>query len=138
MIDINSYKKIADFINSSQKVGKNISSNIVQMRNDLDNSEVDDNNIHKKMLYNEINKVYDVINVVHNNYNKELLYLVKQLQLYIVNNYGSVNKFLEDNSESVFQYFADISETVGYPIDPNLITTPEALCIKENPSKDVS
>ncbi len=128
MININTYKTIADLINNSQDVGQYISSNLLQMENDLENSEIDDNNIDKLFLYNEIDNTYDILNVIHNNYNKELLYFVKQLQTYIYNNYGSINSFLRDNLETVFPIFANISETVGYKIDPDLIVDPEDLC----------
>ena len=128
MITINIYKEIVDFVNESQDRGFNISSEILQMRNDLDNSEIDDENIDKLWLYNEINRTYTEINTQHNNYSSEILVFVQKLQKYITDKYGSVNSFLRDNGETVRPIFADISSLVGYSIDSSLIISEEDLC----------
>ena len=128
MITIIIYKEIVDFINESQDRGYSISSEMLQMRNDLDNSEVNDENIDKLWLYNEINRTYAEINRQHNNYNSETLNFVQKLQNYITNKYDSVNSFLRDNNLTVLPTFADISRVVGYTIDNDLIISEEDLC----------
>ena len=128
MITIIIYKEIVDFINESQDRGSSISSEMLQMRNDLDNSEVNDENIDKLWLYNEINRTYTEINRQHNNYSSETLNFVQKLQNYITNKYDSVNSFLRDNNLTVLPTFADISRVVGYTIDNDLIISEEDLC----------
>ncbi len=122
------YKMTADLISDSQDRGENISSEILQMRNDLDNSEIDDENIDKLWLYNEINRTYIEINRQHNNYSSETLNFVQKLQKYIVDKYGSINSFLRDNNLTVLPTFAAISSLVGYTIDDDLIIPEEELC----------
>lgn len=98
------------------------------MREDLDNSEVSDANIDKRWLYEEVNRVYDEVDLYHNEYTPELYKFVSQLQLYVTNQYGSVNNFLRENGETVFSIFADISNEVGYEIDADLIMSESDFC----------
>ena len=122
------YKSVVDLISKSQDRGENISSGILQMRNDLSNSEIDDENIDKLWLYNEIDRTYTEINNQHTNYSRETLNFVQKLQEYIFNKYGSINSFLRDNSLTVLPTFASISSLVGYIIDDDLIISEEELC----------
>ncbi len=122
------YKMVADLINESQDRGSDISSKILQMRNDLDNSEIDDENIDKLWLYNEIDRTYAETNTQHNNYSSEILNFVQKLQKYITDKYDSVSSFLRENNLTVLPTFAEISNLVGYPIDNDLIISEEDLC----------
>ena len=127
-MNIITYKNIADIISNSQDRGENISSEMLQMRNDLDNSEVDDDNIDKKWVYEEINRTYGELNTQHNNYSRETLNFVQKLQEYIVSNYSSVNTFLRDTNTTVLPTFSIISGLVGYTIDDDLIASEESFC----------
>ena len=128
MIPIESYKEIADLINSSQERGQEIVAHFDQMREDIADSEVDDENIDKRWLYEEINRIYDEVDLFHNEYTSELFNFVKQLQIHVTTGYGSVNSFLRDNGETVFSIFADISNEVGYEIDADLILSESDFC----------
>jgi len=122
------YKMTADIISNSQDRGESISSDILQMRNDLENSEVDDDNIDKKWVYEETNRTYGELNIQHNNYSREVLNFVQKLQEYIVSKYSSVNTFLRDTNTTVLPTFSIISGLVGYTIDDDLIASEESFC----------
>ncbi len=122
------YKMTTDLISNSQDRGENISSEMLQMRNNLENSEVDDDNIDKKWVYEEIDRTYGELDTQHNNYSSETLSFVQKLQEYIVNKYNSVNTFLRDTNTTVLPTFATVSGLVGYIIDDDLIASEESFC----------
>lgn len=51
-----------------------------------------------------------------------MVFAVKRLQLHVATNAGSVNSYLNSNTITVTQTFADISELAGYPISPTYIS----------------
>ena len=127
-IVVNTYKSIADLINNSQARGEDISLEMLQMRNDLDNSEVDDEDINKEWLYKEINRTYVDIEINHKVYSREIINFVSKLQNFITDNYNSVNDFIRNYEITVLPVFADISNLVGYPIDNDLVVSEIELC----------
>ena len=121
MISIQIYKIIADLIDRAQRRGADIVSNITQMATDLNNSEIPSDNLQKEVLEVQVGNTESLLNSREVIYTPSMLKFVKALQLYISNNYSSVNNFLSDNNTKVKTVFADLSETVGYLIDSSNI-----------------
>ncbi len=115
------YKSMTDKINDAQDMGVDIISNVEQMGTDLNNSEIFNEDTNKEKLENQINATYNILNLKNNVYTIQMLKFVQSLQKYITDKYNSVDSFLSINSIKVKPTFADISETVGYPILPSNI-----------------
>lgn len=110
------YKEITDLINDAQERGSDIVSFVDKMITDLNNSEIPSTDIHREKLEAQINSTSDLLNLNNVSYTTQMLSFVEGLQRYITNKYGSVDTFLSDNKIKVKSIFADISETVGFPI----------------------
>jgi len=121
MISIRIYKTIADLIDSAQRRGGDIVSNINQMSSDLNNSEIPTENNQKEILEVAIENTFSNLNSREVIYTQAMLKFVKALQLYVSNNYSSINDFLSDNDTKVKTVFADLSNEVGFLIDPSNI-----------------
>ncbi len=117
MISANKYKIIADLINNAQNRGGDITSYVLNMNATLSNSEISADSIDRQKLEDQIDVTLGVMTNYHNVYTRHMTDFVFTLQKYIDDNYTSVNDFLSDNNTQVLPIFADISETVGYPID---------------------
>lgn len=121
MIDSNAYKRIADWINDAQDRGSIALSYLNDMQADLGNSELSTTNIHVAKIDDQISATIDVISARHSDYTDYALNLVETLQKYITDKYGAVNGFIRDNGLKVKTVFADMSRSVGYIIDGDLI-----------------
>lgn len=128
MIPIITYKSIADLINSAQDIGIDISLALFNFREDLDNSEIIDDNIDKQWLYAMANETYSKADTKHNTYSIVFLNFVFELQTHVNSEYSSVNNFLRDNSTPVLETFAAMSDAVGFTIDPDNIQATSDLC----------
>ncbi len=128
MIPITTYKNIADLINSAQDIGIDISLALFNFREDLDNSEIIDDNIDKQWLYAIADDTYLKADLKHNNYSTIFLNFVLELQNHVNLEYGSVNNFLRDNSTSVLETFAAMSDIVGFTINADNIQATSDLC----------
>ena len=117
MISSTLYKEIADLINDAQARGADIASNVYQMKTDLQNSEIHEDNIYRQLIENVVDSTYDVLNNRHNLYASEMLGFVSSLQRHVDNNYSSVNDFLQDNAIQVYSIFASVSEEAGFLIN---------------------
>ncbi len=117
MISASRYKIIADLINDAQDRGSEITRLIGNMDTYLSESEIPSVSIDRQRLESQIDTTLEVMTDFHQNYANLMKDFVFILQKYIDDNYSSVNDFLSDNSTQVKSVFADISETVGYPID---------------------
>jgi hypothetical protein len=117
MISPSLYKTIADLVDYTQDRGRYIVNNVSQMSTDLGNSEIDSENIHRQLLENTINATAGVLIDNHRKVTREMVNFVKALQNHVNRNYGDINDFLSTNSTQVRPTFADISASVGYPID---------------------
>jgi hypothetical protein len=116
MIEASIYKQITDLIGQSYKNGTDIVEEIDAAVVDLNSSETSANNIDKQWLLNALGSTSTSLNKKHVLYSPELTKLVTVLQQHIVNNYGSIDSFLEDNEIIVSTIFASISEDLGFPI----------------------
>ena len=121
MISSDLYKRISDLISSIQNRGEDILENLNFMETHLSNNEVPSNDSTKQWLENTINENYSVFSSKHYSKNRQILIFVRKLQEYTTEDYGPVNDFLSDNNIKVLPMFAEISEEVGYPIDPGNI-----------------
>jgi len=124
MISGEIYKKIADLVTSIQDRGLNITENITLMSTLLYDNDVWVYNVDKEWLYKIINSNYNKFYNAHYLKSTQIQDFVKSLQKYVTTEYGSVDSFLEDNNLQVFVTFAQISEMVGYIIDPSHIYKP--------------
>jgi len=111
------YKSVADLIDSAQRRGSDIIGYINQMRIDLEDSELNEEDIERQRLENQIATTYNILNARHNNYTSAIKTFVFNLQKFTEDNYGSVNNFLKEEDIQVKTVFADISMVVGYLID---------------------
>ena len=116
------YKEISDGINDAQARGSDIVSFIDKMNTDISNSEIPSDDIHKKKLEKQVISTSDILNSKNIRYTSVLIIFVEELQRYITTEYGSVDTFLSDNNIRVKSTFAEISEYVGFPINPSLIS----------------
>jgi len=117
------YKTIADLINNAQDRGSEVASHVLSMDTTLSNSEISALSIDRQRLEDQIDVTLDIMTKYHQDYTKQMTDFVYALQKYIDDNYTSVNDFLSDNNIKVLPVFADISRTVGYPIDAANIDT---------------
>ncbi len=115
------YESVSDLISTAQDRGTDISLSLLNMKRDLENSEITSDNIDKKWLFEGVNTAYKKANLKHNNYSKVIIDFVFKLQVHIATEYGSVDSYLEDNNIQVPQTFADISNAVGFTIDASNI-----------------
>ena len=115
------YKTLTDLIASAIVRGEDIVSFVDKMAVDLNNSEIDSEDLNKLRLEKQITATSALLTQRHNSYTIQMLKFVTVLQRYVDQNYISVNNFLSDNDILVKVAFADISEEVGYPIDPGNI-----------------
>ena len=115
------YKIISDLIDSAQKRGTDIIGYINQMSLDLDDSEILEDEIERQRLDAQINATYEILTERHYDYTSKMKKLVFNLQEYIEEIYGDVNNFIRESDFQVKSIFADISGTVGYPIDADNI-----------------
>lgn len=121
MINPSKYKIIADIINYAQSTGTNLIDNISSMSDHLIASDVLNNNSDKLWFFNTIRRNYNTFNNSHVLYSRKMLNFVESLQVYITAEYGDVNNYLSDNNTKVLPIFADLSEAVGFPINPSNI-----------------
>ncbi len=117
MILASRYKIIADLINNAQDRGREITRLVGNMNIYLSESEIFSTSTDRQRLESQIDVTLEVMTNFHQNYANLMKDFVFILQKYIDDNYSSVNDFLSDNSTQVKAVFADISQTVGYPID---------------------
>jgi hypothetical protein len=115
------YKEVADLIDSAQRRGSNIVSFVDQMAIDLNNSDIQAEELDRERLDKQIKATSDILTERHSRYTVYMRNFVFQLEKYTDDNYISVNQFLSSNSIKVKTVFADISEVVGFPIDPENI-----------------
>ena len=115
------YKRIADLINNSQSRGSDIDELFDRMIDNLSNSEINEDDIYRERLENQIITTRNDIYGQNSEYTYQLLLFVKQLQQYITTRYSSVDSFLELNNIQVLTIFADISSLVGFPISSDNI-----------------
>ena len=121
MISSDRYKSIVDLIDGAQRRGSNVVSFVDQMNIDLNNSEIPTEDNEKLRLENQITATSTLLTNRHNVFTTQMLKFVFQLQKYIDDNYTSVNDYLSNNNIQVKSVFAEISEAVGYLIDPSNI-----------------
>ena len=121
MISSDRYKSIVDLIDGAQRRGGDIVSFVDQMNIDLGNSEILSEDNERLRLEKQITATSLLLNSRHNDFTSQMLDFVFQLQKYIDDNYTSVNDYLSNNSIQVKSVFAEISENVGYTIDPSNI-----------------
>lgn len=116
MISAEKYKVIADLLNNAQDRGSDILGYLTSMTTDLSNSEISEDSIHRQRLEDQIDATSDVVQSRHVNYTTYMLDFVRTLQKYIDDRYSSIDDFLSDNNTQVLPVFAEMSESVGYPI----------------------
>lgn len=121
MISSDLYKSIADLIDGAQRRGANIVSFVDQMAIDLGNSEIPTEDNERLRLKSQITNTSSLLTDRHNVFTSQMTSFVFALQKYIDDNHVSVNDYLSNNNIQVKSVFAEISETVGYPIDPSNI-----------------
>jgi hypothetical protein len=134
MINIDTYKIIANLIEEIQSSGEYISSSLYKSMTNFENNEVRSDNVDKERLFNELTRTYEDLTSRYSLYSKAILDFVEELQIHVRNEYGSVNNFLRDNGERVGPIFADISYEVGFEITGDLIESYSDLCTVPNPS----
>jgi len=117
MISASRYKIIADLINNAQARGTDCVGHFSNMTTTLSNSEMLPDSNDRQRLENQIDATSDTITKHHQLYARLMSDFVRILQKYIDDNYSTIDDFLSDNSTQVLSVFADISATVGYPID---------------------
>jgi len=111
------YKTVADLINNAQKIGAETVTYFDSMIDTLSSSEILEESTDRQRLESQINVTSGVMTNYHQLYTRQMKDFVFTLQKFIDDNYLSVNDFLSDNNIKVLPIFADISRTVGYPID---------------------
>jgi hypothetical protein len=117
MISGDDYKFISDELGGAVGDASQSSRKMLDMRRDLDLSEVDDQNYDKLRLANAINTVYAIILTKYSGDTQLMETFIRRLQDHVSHHYGSVNGFLSSNNIRVPQSFADLSAAVGYGID---------------------
>jgi hypothetical protein len=113
---IDDYITITDLLDSAQSRGALMVSALESMHDMLTSSELLSDDIDRQLLKDAIESAYDRINSSHNNYSPQILEVVRLLQQYITDVYGSVDIYLNDRGGKVKSVFADMSDTVGYSI----------------------
>lgn len=113
MISPSLYKEIADLIDSAQSKGEKIVSEILNMKNILENSEIPSYDVDRQYLESTIDSTYNKMNSLHVQIDPKMLSFVAALQNHIAIYYGSLNDFLFNNGIVVKTYFASISEATG-------------------------
>jgi hypothetical protein len=113
----NRYKIITDLIANAQERGGNIIQYINNMNTILSDSEISSESIDRQRLEDQIDVTLEIMTNYHENYSSSMKDFVLVLQQYISDNYSSVNNFLLNNNIKVLPVFADISGSIGYPID---------------------
>jgi hypothetical protein len=121
MITITLYKTIADLIDSAQRRGEDVVSYIDKMATDMALSEIPSTDVNRLELDNQIELTSNILDAWDKKYSGQMKNFVFALQKYVDDDYPLVNNFLRDNNEKVKTVFADISNTVGYPIDSDNI-----------------
>lgn len=116
------YKEITDLINDAQDRQSDIANNISEMNVYMSDSEIPSEDIYRKALEKQITSTFNFMNERSTNYTVRILKFVESLQKYITQKYGSVDSFLINNNLKVKSTFADISESVGYSINSDLIS----------------
>ncbi len=119
MIPEDVYQIIADLIDSAQLRGVDMVFYVDKMAVDIADSEIPAGDINRKRLEDQISKTSVVLNNNHNLYTVQMTSFVFRLQKYIDDTYPFINNYLSDNNIKLKAVFADISGTVGYPIDPS-------------------
>ncbi len=112
----NIYKPLSDFINDSWARGESLAFYVDKMAIDLASSEIDSEDINRKRLESVISSTSVLLNNRHVDFTAQLLKFIFVLQKYVTDNYTSVNDFLSDNGIQVKPKFAEMSDTVGFPI----------------------
>ncbi len=115
------YKTMTDSIDGTQDRGEYIVSFVDKMKVDLNNSEIDSEDNEKLRLEKQIDTTSSLLASRHNVYTIQMLKFVHTLQLYVDQNYTSVNDFLVNNGILVKPIFADISDRVGFRISASNI-----------------
>ncbi len=117
MIDKDSYKIISDALADIQDRGQDIVDSLVDMNQDLSNSNVSDNDATKVQLEGYTESAIGVANRKHVKFSPEILDTVKKLQLLVEDNDQPINNFLNTNNILVKCTFANMSFFVGFPIN---------------------
>lgn len=121
MITAQQYKILVNYITYSCSYGGDIVENINLMSSHLESSERPMTDMDKLYFYKTIQSNYNSLDLIHNSYSRDVLDYVSNLQVYINQEYGSVNDFIKDNGFLVSSIFAEISRLVGFPIlDENI------------------
>lgn len=116
MITGQQYKILVDYITHSCSYGEDIVGNIDLMSSHLESSERPMTDMDKLYFYKTIQSNYNSLDIIHNNYSRDVLDYVSNLQKIVNQEYGSVNDFIKDNGFLVSSIFAEISRAVGFPI----------------------
>jgi len=124
MISATLYLTIANIIDSAQLKGVSIVAHIDQMSINLINSEIPSTDLSEMRLERQIIATSSLLDKRHDVYTPQMLGFVFRLQTYIDDNYSTIDDFLGDNNIQVKSIFADISDKVGFPIDPSHIVSP--------------
>jgi hypothetical protein len=117
MIDTDDYKFISDEVGGALDDATKSSRRVLDMRNDLNISEVDDQNYDKLRLANAIDAVYAIVLTKYSGDTQLMSTFIRRLQEHVTHHYGSVNGFLLSNAIRVPQSFADLSAKLGFSID---------------------
>jgi hypothetical protein len=109
---------ISDFIDQYINMYNDLN-NILSLNNSISSSLM---NSYTYAIENQTNLM--LLDIKTNNtilYSEDLKSLGNSLQNHIINYYGDINSFLNNNSLKVKQTFADFSNSLGYEIDPSNI-----------------
>jgi hypothetical protein len=91
---IDTYIAIADLLDSAQARGEYMTTSLENMHDVLTSSEILSDDIDGQSLAHSIESAYDKIYSIHENYSFQILDVVRILQKYITETYGSVDAYL--------------------------------------------
>lgn len=118
MISSEEYKFITDQLGEAQIEGEEIAYKINDAKTTLENNELSNDNFIKNSLISVFSNAYNVAVDNHENISPSMENMIVELQVHVLENYGSIDLFLSDNNKKVSPDFAVVSERLGYPIDP--------------------
>jgi hypothetical protein len=103
-------------LGEAQVQGKPMYEAVGQMLSYLEDNDLADSNLDKKILENAIADTYQLILQSHYFLTDEITKMVTSLQQHVIHRFGSVDNYLNQNGIQVSDDFAALSALVGYPI----------------------
>lgn len=123
MISPTEYDFIANGIDAAKKQVNDILGNLFSMHNNLEDNDILSTNSEKIQMITTIDETYQLI--FNDNYvtSLNMFQTVAILQRHVITHHGDINVFLSENNITVGPFFAEISDSAGYVINPDNIST---------------